>query len=141
MLIRRPVRSCVLTKALTPRANFVSLLSAEQPDRRFRAVRADGLGLGTPWEGEGGADRGEQCHAGGDAHAQRHRADEGAVRGADQFAALQSANVLADDGDAGGTADFPDRVVDGAPGAGLVRRDSGHDGRAGRRHHESMRLP
>jgi hypothetical protein len=43
----------------------------------------------------------------------------------------------ADDGDAEGTADFPDGVVDGAAGAGLVGRHGGHDGGAGRCHHQS----
>ena len=43
----------------------------------------------------------------------------------------------ADDRDAEGTADFPDGVVDGAAGAGLVGGHGGHDGGAGWCHHQS----
>jgi hypothetical protein len=63
----------------------------QDEDGAGRLGEAGGLRLAAPWEGEDGANRADQCHAGGDAHAHRHRVDEGAVRGADQLAALQAA--------------------------------------------------
>jgi hypothetical protein len=68
-----------------------------------------GFQLAAPREGEDDANRADQCHAGGDAHARRHRVDEGAVPGGDQLAALQSADVLADDV---GSGDGGVRVMD-----------------------------
>ena len=55
-----------------------------------RLGEAGGLRLGAPRQREDGADRADQCHACGDAHAHRHCVDEGAVRGADQI----SKNIL-----------------------------------------------